>query len=148
MISVTYINNILETLVGYDTSLVAPSKLYLGLSSTDLNDDGTGFTEPTAASYKRTLVGGTEGKSTALMKFGSASGGVISNKTEITCTTAREPWGVLPYWFLTSSETPGSGTAILWGTLSGAIAETGVAAETIPVFYEGDLKASINKPLE
>ena len=123
-----------------------PSKVYLGLSSTEPDNNGGNITEPSAASYKRTLISGED---TTEKKFSSAADGIISNDKEIQCATARETWGVLPYWFLSTSDTKGStgSNIILSGELTGKIATEGVAAETIPVFYEGELKASIDVEL-
>lgn len=150
MICTNTANQILQALFGVSSSYSASSNLYLGLSSAQPKADGTGFVEPTAPSYARKQIASTKSSGTSTTKesmFGNADGGVITNKTEILMNTARESWGVLKYWFITSSSSKGDGTAILWGDLTGEIAETGVAAETVPVFYENELKASIDVSL-
>lgn len=148
MITTTYANYILNVLFGISDSLNVPSYVYLGFSSTEPQADGTGITEPSAESYARVLISGKETSATE-RKFTTATGGIISNSKEILFTAARESWGVLPYWFLSTSNATGTtgATVILSGELTGKIATTGVDAETVPVFYEGELQASIDVDL-
>ncbi len=69
-------NALLEVLCGKRTT--APySNTYIGLSSTQPNVNGTGYTEPTVSSYKRQRFGSTS--TPAYCKMGTASGGVIKN---------------------------------------------------------------------
>lgn len=145
MISTSKANSVLSVFFGRNDSLAADAYVYLGLSSTDLNADGTGFSEPTGASYKRVLVGGKSAAGSE-KKFGYPTNGIISNASEIMFAPAREEWGKLTHWFLATSQS-GTGAAFLWGELTGDIVEKGVAAETVPVFYTDELKASIDVPL-
>jgi hypothetical protein len=94
------------------------------------------------------LVSGSETSDTE-RKFNATLSGTIKNAKEIICATARESWGKLPYWFLATSSDKSSGSSaiILSGDLTGTIATTGVAAETVPVFYESDLQLSIDVDL-
>lgn len=148
MITTAYANKILGVLFGLSDSLALPDYVYLGFSSTEPKADGSGITEPSAESYKRVLVSGNKTSATE-KKFTTATDGVIKNTSEIICSTARESWGVLPYWFLSTSSTTGitGSNIILTGNLTGKIATEGVAAETVPVFYEGELQASIDVDL-
>ena len=57
--------------------------------------------------------------------------------------TARESLGKQYYWFLSESA---AGPAIIWGKINGDAGVT-INAETVPVFYEGELKASIDVAL-
>lgn len=142
MISNTYANKILDLLCGVRDNLSLPNKLYLGLSSSEPNTStGTVGGEPTAASYERIIVGGND-IDTSLKAFGTAAGGVIENKIEIQFKTARESWGTMNYFFLTDSATNTS--AILWGQITGGVT---VAAETVPTFFEGELRISLDMPL-
>ena len=142
MISSTYANKILNVICGVKDELNVPSKLYLGLCSSEPSASGTVSGEPSASSYERTIVGGSSEES----MFGNASGGVISNNEEIHFMTARTAWGTMNYFFLSESPT---GAAILWGDLMNKSGTKGVTIgeETVPVFYEGDLKASLDVAL-
>lgn len=144
MISNTYANQILNLICGVSDTLSLPGKLYLGLSASAPSASGAVNGEPSAASYERTVVGGS-GADTK--KFGDAVSGVISNQSEIQFKTARTAWGTMNYFFLSESET---GAAILWGELMNKDGTQGVTigAETVPVFYEGDLKASLDVALD
>ena len=141
MISNAYANKILNVLCGLSDSLNLPSNLYLGLSSSEPNPS-TGLVagEPTADSYKRTIVGGG---SSSVKKFGNADAGKIENTSEIQFNTARQAWGTMKYFFLSESAT---GNAILWGAINDG-AGVNVAADTVPTFYEGELKISLDVPL-
>ena len=142
MISNTYANKVLNLICGVSDALSLPDKLYLGLSASAPNASSGALPssngEPTAASYARTVVGGSSGTK----KFGSASGGIISNNAEIQFLTARTDWGTMKYFFLSESAT---GVAILWGEIAGGVT---IGAETVPVFYEGDLRASLDVALD
>lgn len=137
MISNSYANKILNLICGVSDALQLPSTMYLGLCSAEPNASTGAITgEPTAASYERVPIGGS---TNGLKKyFGSASGGIISNAEEIKFNVARESFGTMNYFFLSESA---SGNAILWGAITGGVT---INAETVPVFYEGDLKASID----
>lgn len=145
MISNIYANDILEVLCGTG-SLSTPSKIYLGLSST-APDSATGIVtgEPTAPSYVRIIVGGTN-VTPDFEAFGSASGGVIENTEEINFKTAREAWGTMKYFFLSTSAT--TGAAYLWGKIiKDGVEGVTVGAETVPTFYEGELRISLDVSL-
>lgn len=152
MISNTYANNILDVMVGKNQSLTAPASLYLGLCKTQ-PDAATGAVadEPSAASYARKSVGGYSSSGSVTNFFGKASGGIITNNAEIQMKTARESWGEgedkLNYWFLSNGAT---GNAIIWGELYDEEGTHGieVAMNTVPTFYEGTLKASIDVELD
>ena len=139
MISNAYANKILNLVCGVSDNLTLPTNLYLGLSSTAPNSSTGAVTgEPTSDSYARTVVGGS---ASSIKSFESASGGIIANKTEIQFKTAREAWGAMNYFFLSESAT---GNAILWGEITGGV---NVAVETVPTFYEGELKISLDVAL-
>ena len=144
-ISQTYVNTLLNVALGYSDAASLPDYLYLGVCS-EIPNAATGEVtgEPTADSYKRKVVGG---KNAPAKCFGSATGGIIANNQEIQMATARESWGTMNYWFVSQSSI---GNAILWGELKDA--ETGIQGvtfreKTVPVFYEGELKASIDVAL-
>lgn len=150
MISNTYANKILNLACGVKDEMTMPDYLYLGLSK-DEPDRATGVIstssedkgEPaktTVPSYKRVVVGG---KSANIKYFSEASGGSISNNKEIHFDAAKQTFGLMKWFFLSTSET---GPAIMWGQING---ENGVDinvddGEVVPVFYVGDLQASID----
>lgn len=146
MISNYYASTILDLICGVTDSLSLPDNLYLGLSAS-APDPLTGAIptvngEPIEPSYERTVVGGISGAK----KFGSASGGIICNKDEIQFRTARTSWGTMNYFFLSQSK---SGPAIMWGEIWNKDGTQGVTIgdETVAVFYDGDLRASLDVPL-
>lgn len=152
MISNSYANRLLNFIVCNTQQLTVPAKLYLGLCASE-PDHATGAvtSEPTASSYDRKVVGQRveEGESvdTEQVFFGSASSGIVKNSKEIMMKTARTAWGKMYYWFLSEST---KGNAILWGEIYDKNGDLGlqIDAETVPVFYENDLRASIGVELE
>ena len=160
MISNVKANSILNALTRYTENYSTPTALYLGLCFTEpAASDGTINDEvnvETCPSYKRVCVYqyNTSAKTVVKQFFGSASGGVISNTEEIQFKTAQQAWSTadnkLMYWFL--SETI-DGKAFIWGEITDASDETGatkgivVGANTVPTFYAGQLRASIDVSL-
>lgn len=146
MISKTYASKILSYICGVSVTngLSMPKEVYLGFCIGE-PDYTTGAVsgEPTAASYGRKLVSGSNMKPAL---FGEATGGVITNEEEIQFRAVREQLGTMNYFFLSESAT---GNAFLWGELKNEDGTRGVTinAETVPVFYAGDLKASIDVDL-
>ena len=127
--------------------------VYLGLSATEpVHANGEVNGEPTAEaapSYARRLVGGSNATGDNNAFASDPSGGIIRNSKEIQMAAARQEWGKMNYWFLSSSQ--GRGTnAFLWGKMYNTDGTLGVQinAETVPVFYEGQLQTSIDVALE
>lgn len=134
MISKVHASTLLDATVG-NAAISKPSALYLGLCSSEPNHDtGAVNSEPTATSYERKNVTGM---------FATASGGIVKNRQEIQFKTAREAFGTMNYWFLSTGP---SGAALLWGSINDGDGVT-IGAETVPVFYENELRASIDVPL-
>lgn len=151
MISQEKATQILNNLTGR-SDMTQASNVYLGLSATEPNHASGEVTgEPTAEaapSYARRLVGGSKaGERNAFAT--SASGGVIKNSAEIQMAAARQAWGKMNYWFLSTSEARGT-NAFLWGNLYNIDGTQGVQinAETVPVFYDEQLMASIDVALD
>lgn len=114
-------NTILDEMLGATPTLLSGS-VTVGLSTTTPADDGTNITEPSGGSYaQETLTNnGTN--------FPSASGGIKSNGTAITFTTATADWGIITHWVLYDG-----GVAKIWGTLDDG---SGVAQPR--AIYNGD----------
>ena len=146
MISHEYANNVLSILTGTENkSINTPAGVYLGLCSQEPNPyNGKVTGEPTEDRYMRIQMGGN---STSLKKyFDTPANGVIKNKEEIQFKTARTDWGTMRYFFLSNNSAINS-PAYLWGSINEGNGVT-ISANTVAVFYENDLKASIDVPLD
>lgn len=147
MISNSFANDLLGLATGRITEWQFPDYVYLGICANEpSHSTGAVSGEPTGKKkYARKKVGGAAAD--AEWFFGSASGGIISNSKEIQMPTAREAWGMMNYWFLSNTS---SGNAILWGEIYDKNGNIGlqIDAETVPVFYEYELRASIGVELE
>ena len=151
MISQTKASQYLNYLTGR-TNLTAPDTVYLGICTDQPGAaDGTITGEPTADSYERKKVFEEISSTKFNTFFAESEGGIIENSKEIQMATARQAWGTHYWWFLSESE---KGNAYLWGELKHLDKTTQelvpgltVNEETVPVFYAGDLKASIDVAL-
>lgn len=119
--------------------------LYMGLC-TSVSAAGVITGEPSAtAGYDRVSIAAN-----GTTVFGAAANGVISNTAAITFPESSGAWSAgatLGYWFLSSTATVGSGTAIMYGAIDNGAAADGVAvsaANTTVSFGIGniDLDAS------
>lgn len=158
MISKAYASKILNTMFGTAASnsgnVITPNTtVYLGLCASEpdrVTGALTSAGEPSSiASYERKKVGGTQ--TSELQYFGlSSSTGVIQNNMEIQMKTAREAYPAkINYWFLTTSSSKGSGSAMVWGEVKDSEGNQGITVDkaTVPTFYEGELKVSIDVEL-
>ena len=121
MISYTQANKILNRYFGNVSDTVSGT-LYLGLSTTAINNDGTGATEPSGGGYARVAV--TNNKT----NWSNASNGILSNLTEISFPESSSSWGTVSHVFL--SETIG-GAPIYFDALATPRA---VQAQTTLIF--------------
>ena len=108
MISYTQSNKILNRYFGNVSDTVA-STLYLGLSTTAINNDGTGATEPSGGGYARVAVVNNK------TNWSNASNGILSNLTELSFPESSTSWGTVSHVFL--SDTIG-GTPIYFDALA------------------------------
>lgn len=76
----------LKALVGKNSML--GDSIYIGLSSTAPNEDGSGVTEPTAGGYARVLVGSAE-----TQMFGESENYAITNTEDIAFPESTDSWG-------------------------------------------------------
>lgn len=79
-----------------------PATLYFGLSTTSINDDGTGETEPVGGSYARASV--SNNKTT----WGNASGATLSNDIEISFAESSGSWGTVTHVFIADALSGGN----------------------------------------
>ena len=121
MISYTQSNKILNRYFGNVSDTVA-STLYLGLSTTAINNDGTGATEPSGGGYARVAVVNNK------TNWSNASNGILSNLTELSFPESSASWGTVSHVFL--SETIG-GAPIYFDALATPRA---VQAQTTLIF--------------
>ncbi len=121
MISYTQSNKILNRYFGNVSDTVA-STLYLGLSTTAINNDGTGATEPSGGGYARVAVVNNK------TNWSNASNGILSNLTELSFPESSVSWGTVSHVFL--SETIG-GAPIYFDALATPRA---VQAQTTLIF--------------
>lgn len=94
-------NRLLDQSFG-SVSWSVPATLYFGLSTTPINDDGTGETEPVGGSYARASA--ANNKTT----WGNASGATLSNDIEISFDESSGSWGTVTYVFIADALSGGN----------------------------------------
>jgi hypothetical protein len=82
-------------------SATFPPVYYFGVSSTPIEDDGTGITEPAVGNYSRVAYPNIP----TLFSF---PGGAATNGTVIQFPTATASWGQANYWFCSDGLTGGT----------------------------------------
>ena len=122
MITYYSANRILDRNFG-GTAYTPPATMYFGLSTTTIQIDGTGATEPSGGAYAR--VAFTNDKT----NWGTASNAALTNLNAITFPESTASWGTITYvgiwdaltsgnlWFfdaLTPSRAVASATTVLF----------------------------------
>ena len=102
-------NKVLDHLFG-NTAYTTPTTLYLGVSTTTVQEDGTGITEPTDAAYSRIAI------TNNTTNFPNASGGQKQNGTQLEYSVATEAWGTITYYFI--SDAASGGNILVYGALT------------------------------
>jgi hypothetical protein len=97
-----YLENKLLDHVHNQTTFTSPTNLYFALSTTTINDDGTGMTEPVGGAYARVNMAANT------TNFPAASGGAISNAVAITFPTATGSWGTVTYFAVMDASSGGN----------------------------------------
>lgn len=87
---------------GSEFTWTPPATYYVGLSTTTINADGTGKTEPSGMAYARVAV--TNNKT----NFGMASNGALTNLTAITFPESSGDWGTITHIFIADAATSGN----------------------------------------
>lgn len=100
-----------------------PTNYYFGLSTTTINIDGTGATEPSGGAYARVLLANDK------TSWGTASNGALTNSVAVTFAESTASWGTITYvgmwdaltggnlwWYdvLSPSRTVASATTVLF----------------------------------
>lgn len=115
------------------TTYTVPSTYYFGLSTTTINIDGTGATEPSGGAYARIALANNKTNWTV------AASGLITNSTAITFAESTASWGTITYVFMSDALTGGN---IWWyDALSPARA---VASATTVLFAIGAVTVQMN----
>ncbi len=86
-------NEVLNAMLG-STQTLLPSTLHVGLSTTSINDDGSGYTEPVGGSYARVALANTNAN------FTVSVAGAKENVNNIIFPTASGSWGTIMEWFI------------------------------------------------
>jgi hypothetical protein len=97
----TQANTILDEYFGKITPTI-PTTYYMGVSTTQIQNDGTGKSEPTDVAYARVPVGNTK------VSFSNATNGVVTNLVEFEFPESQVSWGIITTFFLADALTGGS----------------------------------------
>ena len=100
---IDYLEGKILDMVWGNTAFTPASPLYVGLSTTTINDDGTGITEPSGGAYARVAVGNRETNS-----WPNAAAGIKQNGTAIIFPTATASWGNVTYFFISDASSGGN----------------------------------------
>ena len=122
-------NEILDHLFGKGS--YTPPTIYVGLSTADPGDDGTGLSEPSGNGYARVA--------TSAADWNSASGGSLDNADAIDFAEATGDWGTITHFGLFDAATGGNVLAHGALTLSKTISNGDTAR-----FATGDLDVSLD----
>jgi len=122
-------NEILDHLFGKGS--YTPPTIYVGLSTADPGDDGTGLSEPSGNGYARVA--------TAAADWNAASGGALDNANAIEFAEATGSWGTVTHFALFDAAT--SGNMLAHGSLIQS--KTIVSGDTAR-FSAGDLDVSLD----
>lgn len=90
-------NKLLDHAFGGST-FTQPGAYYLGLSTADPTEDGSGLAEPSGNNYARTQIG----------SFSAASGRAKSNSAEVQFPVASGPWGTLTHYVVVDAASGGN----------------------------------------
>ncbi len=122
-------NEILDHLFGKGN--YTPPTIYVGLSTAEPNDDGSGLAEPSGNSYARAQ--------TAPSDWNAASGGSLDNAGDITFPAATGSWGTITHFALFDAAT--GGNLLAYGQLNQS---KSIVASDIVQFSSGDLDISLD----
>lgn len=117
------------------TTPAIPTKLYVGLSTTAPNINGTGVNEPDAsAAYARV----------ELTSLSEPVDGVVTNQYAINFPESTASWGNVTHFVIYDSDAVASGNLLMYGLLS---TPRSVEAATIMTIKEGYLRLSAQNPV-
>lgn len=125
-------NLIANRLFGAST-LTPPASYYLGVSTSTVNKNGSGISEPTSdISYARVKIDNNK------TNFSNAVNGVISNNVSFSFPESSMSWGMVTDWFISDATTGGN----IWyaGKLT---LPRNVETETVLVLPIGALEVTV-----
>lgn len=89
-----------------------PNPIYIGLMTSEPNDDGSGVVEPAGAGYARVSVPNT------LTEWPAAAGGTKDNANVLTFPTATGAWGIITHFGIFDAAS--GGNLLMFGALNTA----------------------------
>jgi hypothetical protein len=110
---------------------LTPPPIFVGLSSTDPTDDGSAVAEPNGNNYERVQASASD--------WSVASGGTLSNISEIVFALATGNWGTMTHFALFDALT--GGNMLVYGPLGESKA---IDSGDIAKFAAGDLEVKLN----
>ena len=122
-------NRILDHIFG--KSSYTPPTIYVGLSTADPTDDGSGLAEPSGNAYARAQ--------TSTSDWNAASNGSLDNAGNITFDQATGSWGTITHFALFDAAT--AGNMLAHGALSQSKA---IGNSDTARFETGDLDISLD----
>lgn len=122
-------NKILDHIFGKG-SYTTPT-IYVGLSTADPTDDGSGLAEPSGNGYARTQTSASD--------WNAASNGSLDNASDITFAQATGSWGTITHFALFDAATAGNMLAHSVLSQSKTIINSDTAR-----FQAGDLDISLD----
>lgn len=132
MTTIDFLNRIMGNVFQTQTSPGLPSAVYLGLSTSEPDVDGSGVTEPLAsAGYARV----------ELTTLDPPANGVITNGGEISFPESSASWGNVTHFVL--YDAPVNGNLLMFNALSQA---RSVETATIVMVKKGSLKLTLANP--
>ena len=122
-------NKILDHIFGKGS--YTPPTIYVGLSTADPTDDGSGLAEPSGNAYTRVQTSASD--------WNAASNGALDNAGNITFAQSTGSWGTITHFAL--FDAAAAGNMLAYGELSQskAIGESDTAR-----FEAGDLHISLD----
>jgi len=127
-------NRILDRNFG-STAYSPPATYYVALSTTTINIDGTGITEPATGSYARVAMPNDKSN------WGGASNGSLANSASVTFIESTGSWGTITTVALTDNGSTGGGNIWFFDTLTPSRA---VASSTTVLFAVGAITCSMS----
>lgn len=132
MTTTYFLNRIMGNVFKTETSPALPEKVYLGLSTSAPDIDGSGVTEPlVSAGYERV----------ELNSLSKPSNGVIINESAISFPESSASWGTVTHFAL--YDAPVNGNLLMFNVLSQA---RSVESATIVMVKTGSLKLTLANP--
>jgi hypothetical protein len=122
-------NKILDHIFGKDS--YTPPTIYVGLSTAEPTDDGSGLGEPSGNGYARVQTSASD--------WNAASNGSLDNASNITFAQATGNWGTITHFALFDAATAGNMLAHGFLSQSKSINELDTA-----MFEAGDLEISLD----